>query len=123
MKGFAMKRNDPILPYLLLSQREGEEKLSACPQEEEIFSLAEFFKLFADTTRMRILFLLAQGELCVGDLAALMDMTPSAVSHQLKLLKSRELVRYRRKGKILFYSLSDDHVHHITKIGLEHIKE
>ena len=123
MKGSHMKRNDPILPYLLLSQKEGEEKIAACPKEKDIFALAEFFKLFGDTTRRRILFLLGQGELCVGDLAALMDMTPSAVSHQLKLLKSRELVRFRRKGKILFYSLADDHVHHITKIGLEHIKE
>lgn len=118
-----MKKQDPILPYLLLSQKEGEEKINACPPEEELLSLADFFKLFSDFTRMRILFLLSQGELCVGDLSALMDMTPSAVSHQLKLLKGRELVRYRRKGKILFYSLADDHVHAITKIGLEHIKE
>lgn len=118
-----MKKQDPILPYLLLCEKEGEEKIKACPPEEEITSLSEFFKLFSDATRMRILFLLSQGELCVGDLAALMDMTPSAVSHQLKLLKSKELVRYRRKGKILFYSLADQHVHQITKIGLEHIKE
>ena len=118
-----MKRTDPILPYILLSKEEGEKRLETCPSEEEIYSLAEFFKLFSDGTRMRILFLLSRGELCVGDLAALMDMTPSAVSHQLKLLKGKELVRYRRKGKILFYSLADDHVHSITNIGLEHIKE
>lgn len=114
---------DMITPYLLLEKEDAEEKLGICPKEEDLYRLSEFFKAFADGTRMRILFLLSQGELCVGDLSALMDMTPSAVSHQLKLLKTRELVRYRRKGKILFYSLSDEHVHQITKIGLEHIKE
>ena len=118
-----MSKQNPILPFLLLNEEEGRNKKNEIPPEEELNSLSEFFKMFSDPTRLCILFLLSQGELCVGDLAALMDMTPSAISHQLKLLKSKELIRYRRKGKILLYSLSDDHVHSITTIGLEHIKE
>ena len=112
-----------ITPFLFLSEEEAETRRAATPPEKELTSLSSFFKMFSDNTRLGILFYLGQGELCVGDLAALMDMTPSAVSHQLKLLKSTGLVRFRREGKILFYSLADEHVHAITNTGLEHIRE
>ncbi len=118
-----MDQKDLITPFLLLSEKEAKKIWDHLPPKKELSELAEFFKVFGDFTRLKILFLLGDKELCVGDLAALMDMTPSAVSHQLKILKSSELVRFRREGKTLFYSLADEHVHAITKIGLEHIKE
>lgn len=118
-----MEDSSLITPFLLLSEEEAAKKQEAMPQQRELTSLSSFFKMFGDHTRLRILFYLGQGELCVGDLAALMDMTPSAVSHQLKLLKATELVAFRRKGKTLFYSLADRHVMDITNIGLEHIRE
>ncbi|MBP5288566.1 MAG: helix-turn-helix transcriptional regulator [Clostridia bacterium] len=86
-------------------------------------ALSEFLKIFGDATRVRILGALRDKELCVGDIAALLDMTPSAISHQLKMLKSAKLVKYRREGKTLFYALADEHVHSIMEIGLEHVRE
>lgn len=118
-----MDQNEIITPYLLLSRTEGEQRRTALPPVRDQRSLSEFFKLFGETTRLTMLLHLCEGELCVGDLAALMDMTPSAISHQLKLLKQGELVRYRREGKVLLYSLADDHVKSMIKIGLEHIEE
>ena len=112
-----------IPPFLFLTEPEAEEKKLHLPSEEALFTLSEFFKMFGDMTRLRILFLLRGGELCVGDLAALMDMTPSAVSHQLKLFKHQALVQYRRVGKTLFYSLADEHVERIMETGWEHIGE
>lgn len=99
-------------------------KKEATPLEKgEADSLSTFFKVFADPNRLNILFLLSQGELCAGDLAVRMGMTPSAVSHQLKILKFSGLVHCRREGKLLYYCLADEHIEAITKIGLEHIKE
>lgn len=112
-----------ITPYLFLSEDQAAKKQGAQPPQEELLLLANFFKMFGDPTRLSILFYLSQGDVCVGDLAALMDMTPSAVSHQLNLLKSTELVRYQRKGKTITYSLADSHVRDVIKIGWEHIKE
>ncbi|MBQ1388640.1 MAG: helix-turn-helix transcriptional regulator [Clostridia bacterium] len=91
---------------------------------EDVYpKLASLFKLFGDTTRLRILHALEQKELCVGDLAALLDITESAVSHQLKALKLSNLVKYRRDGQSVFYSLADDHVKILIDIALEHIME
>lgn len=118
-----MNSISPFSPYLLLNDNHAKAMKEQIPPETELSRLSLFFKMFGDQTRLRILFFLSHKELCVGDLAALMDMTPSAVSHQLKLLKSTELVRFRREGKILLYSLSDGHVKNIIKIGLEHAKE
>lgn len=118
-----MDKNTPISPYLLLEEEKAKDMKGKIPSSSERFSLSAFFKMFGDDTRLRILFYLSEKELCVGDLAAVMDMTPSAVSHQLKLLKSTELVRFRRDGKVLLYSLADEHVRDIIKIGLEHVKE
>lgn len=118
-----MNEEQLITPFLFLTEEEANEKKQRLPSEDNLASLSDLFKMFGDRTRLSLLYLLGQGELCVGDLAALMDMTPSAISHQLRLLKNAALVRFRREGKTLFYSLADDHVHTITKMGLEHVQE
>ncbi len=109
--------------FHFLSEKEAAHLKSQLPQTKEVAVLAEFFKVFSDLTRMKILCLLAQKELCVGDIALFMESTPSAVSHQLKTLRTARLVEYRRVGKTLFYSLADEHVQDITEKGLEHIRE
>lgn len=85
--------------------------------------LAEFFKVFGDPTRIKILFALRQNEICVCDIAKLLDMTPSAISHQLRVLKQAKLVKNWRQGKVIFYSLDDNHIELILKLGLEHVIE
>ncbi len=91
--------------------------------EEELYDLAELFKVFGDSTRIRILFVLFEAEVCVCDLAETLNMTQSAVSHQLKILKQNKLVKSRREGKSIFYSLADAHVRTIIDQGREHIEE
>ena len=93
------------------------------PGEEELCSLAELYKIFGDSTRIKILYALFEAELCVCDIAMLIGMSVSAVSHQLRILKQARLVQYRREGKTVFYSLSDDHVRSIIGQGMEHIEE
>ncbi len=93
------------------------------PKEEILYDLAELFKVFGDSTRIRILFVLFEAEVCVCDLAEALHMTQSAVSHQLKILKQNKLVRSRREGKSVFYSLADSHVRTIIDQGLEHVEE
>lgn len=93
------------------------------PPEEELYDLAELFKVFGDSTRIRILFVLFEAEVCVCDLAQTLNMTQSAVSHQLKILKQSKLVKNRREGKQIFYSLADGHVRTIIAQGREHIEE
>ena len=93
------------------------------PPEEKLFDLAELFRVFGDTTRMRILFVLFEAEVCVCDLASVLHMTQSAISHQLKILKQNKLVKSRREGKSVFYSLADDHVRTSIAQGQEHIEE
>lgn len=93
------------------------------PDEEKLYDLAELFKVFGDSTRIRILFVLFESEVCVCDLAEALGMTQSAVSHQLKILKNVELVRARREGKSVFYALADDHVRTIIRQGMDHINE
>lgn len=95
----------------------------AMPAEEELFDLAEFFKVFGDTTRIRILYALFQSEMCVCDLAHLLGMSQSAVSHQLRVLKQAKLVRFRRDGRVIYYALDDDHVKSIFDQGYRHIQE
>lgn len=91
--------------------------------ETELYDLAEFFKVFGDSTRIKILFVLFETEMSVGDIATALDMTQSAISHQLKILKTSKLVKSRREGKSIFYSLADEHVKTIFAQGLEHIEE
>jgi len=93
------------------------------PEEETMYNLAELFKIFGDSTRIRILFVLFEAEVCVCDLAQALNMTQSAISHQLRILKQNKLVKNRREGKSIFYSLADDHVRTIIAQGLDHIKE
>jgi len=93
------------------------------PGEEQLYDLAELFKVFGDSTRIRILYVLFEAEMCVCDIAAVLNMTQSAISHQLRLLKQAKLVKNRREGKTIYYSLADDHVHTIIYQGMEHIGE
>ncbi len=95
----------------------------AMPDEDTLIDLAELFKVFGDSTRIKILTALSEGELCVCDISTAVGMTSSAVSHQLKILKQAKLVGFRREGKTVFYSLADGHVMTILKQGLEHISE
>ncbi|MBQ7923211.1 MAG: winged helix-turn-helix transcriptional regulator [Clostridia bacterium] len=90
---------------------------------EVVYALSDFFKVMSDSTRMRIMAVLDNEELCVCDLSAVLGMTKSAVSHQLKVLKDAQLVKFRRDGKNVFYTLKDDHVKTILEMGIEHIKE
>ncbi len=93
------------------------------PAEETLYDLAELFKIFGDSTRIKILWALDESEMCVCDLAFLLNMTQSAISHQLRVLKQADLVKSRRDGKIVFYSLIDEHVKQIFDQGLIHISE
>ena len=93
------------------------------PGEDTLYDLTELFRIFGDSTRVRILYVLFESEMCVCDIAALLGMTQSAISHQLRALKSARLVKSRREGKTVFYSLADDHVKTIIDQGLEHVKE
>ena len=93
------------------------------PKDELIYDLAEFFKVFADSTRMKIIYALMEKELCVCDIAKIVGTTQSAISHQLRVLKQSKLVKFRKEGKELYYSLDDDHIIEIVKKGREHIEE
>ena len=93
------------------------------PDDEILFDLAELFKIFGDSTRIKILYLLFESEMCVCDIAQLLNMTQSAISHQLRILKQSQLVKNRRDGKTVFYSLADGHVRIILDQGMEHIIE
>lgn len=93
------------------------------PDEELLYDLAELFKVFGDSTRIKILFLLFESEMCVCDIAQLLNMTVSAISHQLRVLKQSQLVRFRRDGKTVYYSLADEHVRSILAQGMDHVCE
>ena len=93
------------------------------PAEETLYDLAELFKVFGDTTRIKIICALFESEMCVCDLSCLLNMTQSAISHQLRVLKSARLVKFRRNGKVVYYSLDDEHIKHIYDAGLNHISE
>lgn len=93
------------------------------PDEETLYDLAELYKIFGDSTRIKILFVLLETEMCVCDIAKTLNMTQSAISHQLRILKQNKLIKNRRDGKTIFYSLADDHVNLILNQGLDHICE
>ena len=93
------------------------------PPDEILYDLAELFKVFGDSTRIKILYALFESELCVCDIAQLLGLTQTAVSHQLRVLKTNKLVRFRKEGKNVFYSLSDEHVRGIINLGMEHVEE
>lgn len=93
------------------------------PDEEQLYDLAELYKVFGDSTRIKILYALFEAEMCVCDIAQLLNMSQSAISHQLRVLKQSRLVKFRREGKTVFYSLADPHVYAIINQGIEHITE
>ncbi|HOO33682.1 MAG TPA: metalloregulator ArsR/SmtB family transcription factor [Thermotogota bacterium] len=93
------------------------------PDEETLYDLADLFKVFGDSTRIKILSVLLESEMCVYDLAGVLKMSQSAISHQLRTLKNSKLVKFRREGKTVFYSLADSHVETIISQGMEHINE
>ncbi len=99
------------------------DKIDYSADNETLYSLAELFKVFGDPTRIRILYALSIEELCVQDIADKLDMSQSAISHQLRILKQMSLVKFRRDGKTIYYSLADDHVATIMAQGLEHVCE
>lgn len=93
------------------------------PEEETLYDLAELFKVFGDSTRIRILSALEEDEMCVCDISYLLNMSQSAISHQLRVLKQAKLVKHRRSGKNVYYSLDDEHIHQIFNAGLSHVEE
>ena len=97
--------------------------ISSLPSDEKSRSLAELFKNFGDATRIRILYALYENEICVNDLAELLNMTQSAISHQLRVLKQSRLISSRREGKLIYYSLADEHVRSLLSVGMEHVCE
>ena len=109
--------------YLAAREDVVKKVLDSQPAEEYLYDLAELFKVFGDSTRIRILFVLFEAEVCVCDLAEALGMTQSAISHQLRILKQNKLVKSRREGKSIFYSLADGHVRTIIAQGREHIEE
>ena len=121
------KRDDekiaPCCEFMHVHEKEVEKVLEAMPEQEQLQNLAEFFRVFGDSTRIRILYALSQSELCVCDIASLLGMGQSAISHQLRSLKQIRLVKLRRDGKSVLYSLADSHIEMILAQGMEHIGE
>lgn len=117
------KREPETGEYLCVHQDVVNKVTEDMPADETLYDLAELFKVFGDSTRIRILYALFESELCVGDIAQLLGLTQTAVSHQLRVLKTNKLVKFRKEGKIVFYSLSDDHVRRIINQGMEHVQE
>ena len=97
--------------------------LESQPDDEYLYDLADLFRVFGDSTRIKILYALFESSLCVGDIAQLLNLSQSSVSHQLKVLKDAKLVKFKREGKIIFYMLDDDHVRTILKLGMEPVEE
>ncbi len=109
--------------YLHLDEETIKKVDQKMPPSEELQDLGEFFKVFGDVTRLKILYVLLCSEMCVYDIAALLNMSQSAISHQLRVLKQMDLVKNRREGKTIFYSLADGHIVSILSQGLDHIEE
>ena len=118
-----MENKKDMCEYIHIHEEIVEKVNENMPAEEVLFDLAEFFKVFADSTRMKIIYALLENESNVGELANIVGTTQSAISHQLRILKQAKLVKYRRDGKEIYYSLDDDHISQIVKKGSEHIEE
>ena len=113
----------PRCDFIYVHEEVVNQVLEVMPTDEELQSLADFFRIFGDSTRIRILYALSQSELCVSDIACLLGMGQSAISHQLRILKQMRLVKFRREGKSVLYSLADGHIETILAQGMEHIGE
>ena len=109
--------------FLHLHEEAVHKVLSEMPPDETLYDLAELFKVFGDSTRIKILYALFEAELCVCDIAQLLGVSQTAISHQLRVLKNSKLVKFRRDGKTVFYSLADNHVRRIIGQGMEHVTE
>jgi ArsR family transcriptional regulator len=122
MKGYDYMAQKQIPDENIITKNE---KLNApaVADEELLYDIAELFKVFGDSTRIRILYSLFEKEMCVFEIAEILSMSQSAISHQLRVLKQARLVKYRRDGKTIYYSLCDDHIQIILNMGLEHVSE
>jgi ArsR family transcriptional regulator len=118
-----MKNNVPMCDSELIHGELVKQFSEIMPKDEDFYELADLYKMFADSTRVRILWVLSNKEMCVCDIAALLGMTKSAISHQLKALRLSNLVKYSKRGKEVYYSLADEHVKDIFEKGFEHIRE
>ncbi|MBQ9777463.1 MAG: helix-turn-helix transcriptional regulator [Clostridia bacterium] len=118
-----MKREEPCCELMHAHPEAVRRVRESIPSEDALIDLSELFKVFGDSTRIRILCALLEDELCVCDIAKLLGMTLSAISHQLRILRAAKLVDFRKEGKTVFYSLADDHVRTILAVGIEHINE
>ena len=117
------KEQAPACEFLHVHEEAVARVREKMPGEDHLFDLAELYKVFGDSTRIKILYVLFEAELCVCDIAGLLGMTVSAISHQLRILRSAKLVDFRREGKTVFYALADDHVRTILGMGMDHIME
>lgn len=117
------KFNDEKCEVTLIHEDNVKKAINELPNDELIADLSDMFKIFGDQTRVKILMALESGEMCVCDIAAVMDMSQSAISHQLRVLKQSNIVKTRREGKVVYYSISDDHVKEIFDIAIVHVQE
>ena len=117
------KFNDEKCEVTLIHEDNVKKAINELPDDELIVDLSDMFKIFGDQTRVKILMALESGELCVCDIAAVMNMSQSAISHQLRVLKQSNIVKTRRQGKVVYYSISDDHVKEIFDIAIVHVQE
>ena len=117
------KFNDEKCEVTLIHEDNVKKAINELPDDELIADLSDMFKIFGDQTRVKILMALESGEMCVCDIAAVMDMSQSAISHQLRVLKQSNIVKTRRQGKVVYYSISDDHVKEIFDIAIVHVQE
>ena len=122
-KGAVMQKNEELCECEIIHEDTVKKVRATFPKDEMIFDLADFYKIFGDTTRVKILYALDKSELCVCDISALLGMSVSAVSHQLRTLRDSNLVKTQRDGKVVYYSLADDHVKSVLECGIEHIME
>ena len=120
---FCLKQKIPVCDCDVIHEEAVRRIRKAMPKDEEFYDLADLYKIFSDSTRVRILWALSREEMCVCDIAVLLGMTKSAISHQLKSLRLSNLVKYDKRGKEVYYSLADSHVEDIFKKGFEHIHE
>lgn len=116
-------KNGEVCTERIIHRNVVESVRPAMPGNQELCDLADFFKIFGDRSRIAILWALSESEMCVCDLCALLNMKQSAVSHQLKLLKQSRIVKFRREGKVVYYSLDDEHIRKVLNLGIQHIAE
>jgi len=109
--------------YITINKETANEIENKMPEESKLYELADLFKVFGDSTRIKILYVLFENEMCVYDIANILNMTQSAISHQLRILKQNRLVRFRKEGKTVLYTLADEHVFTILRQGIEHVEE